>query len=426
MARTILRLSFLLLAGWILYVAWAQEQLGLNSSLKAASPASHALVLYQTTPDGAGSELYAQLTANLIGHFGKADLKDVAEIEERALDRYDAIFVLPAWRGGPLPADLLAGLRRTARPTVWIHHGIEQLFADPAFAAAQSWRPAAQRIADYREIQYKGIRFPRDPRANEIAVEPAVVDGKKVRVYASAIGADARLVPWALREGNFFYLVEAPFSYRHEDDRYLVFADLLFEVLAPNTPGRRRALVRIEDVGPEGRPGRIRRMADLLAAEGVPFSISVYDTYRDPAGRYNRGKPLTFSLRHRPRLVRALEYAVAKGGTLVAHGHTHQTDLRPNPYSRVSGGDYEFFAADLAEGAFDLTGPLPSVPRRLEESGAAPPAGLHDPSLRGFACSLSGSPGAICRALRARSLFRGRTQGPARRRRAVGNPVLSL
>jgi uncharacterized protein YdaL len=117
-------------------------------------------------------------------------------------------------------------------------------------------------------------------------------------------------------------------------------------------------------------------MADLFAAEGVPFSISVYDTYRDPLGRHNAGKPLTFSLRHRPQLVRALRYAVGKGGTLVSHGHTHQTDVRPNPYNRVSGGDYEFFAADLSDEAFVLKGPLPGDQvrnwrQRFERSRAA-------------------------------------------------------
>jgi hypothetical protein len=99
---------------------------------------------------------------------------------------------------------------------------------------------------------------------------------------------------------------------------------------------------------------------------------------------------LSFSLRHRPQLVRALEYALSKGGTLVAHGHTHQTDLRPNPYHRVSGGDYEFFAADLSEGAFLLRGPLPNDNfqtwrARFEASKAAwRKAGLDHPSIFTF------------------------------------------
>jgi hypothetical protein len=242
---------------------------------------------------------------------------------------------------------------------IWIRHGIEALFEDPAFVAAQGWRPGARRAADYVTVRYKQFEFPRDIRSTPLVAEPVIADSARARSYAAALRPDGSEVPWAVRSGNLVYVVEAPFDLAHEDDRYLIFADLLFEVLAPQTPERHRAMVRLEDVGPEANPRRIRALADMLAEEGVPFSVAVYDTYRDPDGQYSEGHPVRIELSQRPQLVRALEYAESRGGTLIAHGHTHQTDRRPNPYGRVSGGDYEFFAADLREGAFELKGPLP-------------------------------------------------------------------
>lgn len=357
--RWILRIAFAGLAAWLLFAAWAQQDLRAGG---AASPRGEApkqiLVLYQDDPT-TGTDLYATLTANLIGRFGRPVIRNLDDYEAGQMARFDAVFVVPSERGARPPEALLTDVRASPRPVVWIHRGIQALFEDAAFTAAQGWRPGEPRIADYVTVQYKGREFPRDIRTNVLVAEPQIADPARVKGYAVARRPDGREVPWAIRSGNLVYVLEAPYAYAHEDDRYLVFADLLYEVLAPQTPERHRAMVRIEDVGPEANPRRIRAVADLLASENVPFAITVYDTYRDPEGHYTRGRPLRISLRQRPQLVRALDYAVSRGGTLIAHGHTHQTDHRRNPYARVSGGDYEFFAADLRDGSFDLQGPLP-------------------------------------------------------------------
>jgi hypothetical protein len=199
-------------------------------------------------------------------------------------------------------------------------------------------------------VRYKGAHFPRDPSAQALAAVPTVTDPAAVTVLATALVTDGGESPWALRAGNLFYFAATPFASPHEDDRYLVFADLLYEAFAPETAERHRAMVRIDRVGPDSNPRRIRALADLLAEEGVPFSIAVYDSYRDPAGEFSGGRPISLALAQRPQLVAALRHAVARGATLVSQGHTHQSDLRANPGARVSGLDLEYFAADRAEG----------------------------------------------------------------------------
>jgi uncharacterized protein YdaL len=178
-------------------------------------------------------------------------------------------------------------------------------------------------------------------------------------VLAEARG-DKAAAPWAVREGDLIYVAERPFTYATETGRYLAFADLLFEAFAPKSAERHRALVRIEDVGPDADPQRLRLIADMLHAHGVPFSVAVIDTYRDPFGYFNHGQSIAFTLADRPDVVAALKYMVSKGGTLVMHGHTHQADGFRNPLQGVSGGDYEFIRVTLdADGGYHMVGPLP-------------------------------------------------------------------
>jgi uncharacterized protein YdaL len=325
-----------------------------------AKPPPRLLVLYQTGPNGPGSGFAALMTANLLGRFGAAKIADLDAYKAADAEGVQALFVLPAFGGARPPQALLDEVRAGRRPVVWIQHGAKWLAQTPAEAAALGWRPGPPGPRDYVQVRYKGQSFLRDPRDRAAVAEPEVLDAARVAVLATVAARDGRQAPWALRSGSLTYVAEAPYAYTSEDDRYLVFADLLFRTLAPQTPPRHRAMVRIEDVGPEADPATLRKITDVLHDEGVPFSIAVYDSYADPNGHYHDGAPVAFTLADRPALVRALKRAERRGAMLIAHGHTHQYANQPNPYFGVSGGDYEFFKASLTPGsAFLLEGPLP-------------------------------------------------------------------
>ena len=147
-----------------------------------------------------------------------------------------------------------------------------------------------------------------------------------------------------------------PFSYLDTKDGYLAAADIIERTVAPDTPNRKRALIRIEDVGPNTDPGQIRAIADLLSARGVPFSLATYPYYRDPLGAAHNGTPASFRLVDAPALVDALQYARQRGATIIMHGYSHQYESARNPYDATSGSDFEFYAADRQEpsaSAFD-------------------------------------------------------------------------
>jgi len=161
--------------------------------------------------------------------------------------------------------------------------------------------------------------------------------------------------------------------------------------VAPDAPERRRALVRIEDVGPNTDPEQIRRIADVLSARGVPFSLATYPYYRDPRGTAHQGEAASFRLVDVPELVDALKYARQRGGTIIMHGYSHQYESLANPYDGTSGGDYEFYTAHVdAQNFVQLDGPVPADSREWAANRLAVGraefvrAGLPDPDIFEF------------------------------------------
>src|SRR2546423_4666382 len=118
---------------------------------------------------------------------------------------------------------------------------------------------------------------------------------------AYAVRPDGTAFPWAVRARNLTYIGENPFAYMSENDRTVIFSDLLFDVLAPGTATRHRALVRLEDVGPDSDADDLMAAARYLSDQRIPFSFGVYPVYVDPKGVNNGGRPESYTLRDRPR-----------------------------------------------------------------------------------------------------------------------------
>lgn len=175
------------------------------------------------------------------------------------------------------------------------------------------------------------------------------------------------------------------------EDRYLALADMLFDLLAPETVEQHRALVRIEDVGPDADPQELIVIAQELSSRSVPFSVAVYPRYEDPHGAYNNGVPESYDLADRPDVVAALQFMQSQGGTLLMHGYTHQFADLINPYSGASADDFEFYTAHVdANDSVIYDGPVPGdsqvwAANRIALSEAAfVAAGLEVPTIFEF------------------------------------------
>jgi uncharacterized protein YdaL len=352
-------------------------------------PSASILVLHDSTgPFAWLGELQAVAVSALLGHFGASTIRPVAGYQAGDSAEYSAVVYVGSTYDEPLPPAFLADVMAGKKPVLWTGDNIWQLARQPGFRDHYGFEPSSYRRDAVTQVRYKDVTLKRYADNPAGLMDYGFLDAKKVTALADAVGSDGKTTPWAVRSRNLTYVGETPVAYVDHDDRYLAFCDLLFDLLAPDTPERHRALVRIEDVHALTPPASLRRIADYLSAEGVPFSVAVIPDYRDPRGALNGGVPTERSLAQAPEVAAALRYMVGKGGTLIMHGYTHQIENRNNPYNGASAADFEFFQTHVDPGgAVVMDGPLPndsvSWARQRIEAGLAifGAAGLPVPSV---------------------------------------------
>jgi uncharacterized protein YdaL len=327
--------------------------------------AKRVLVLFDTTGDwGHLGELYALFTANLAGRWADYDAMPIAAYKPGAVGEHDLTVYIGSSYGEALPAAFTHDVTTSERPVLWLGYGIDDLAkAAPGFTQRYGFKPGLLDHGRFDRVDYHHVDFTRrGDLAGEIGTVDIVEPGR-VAVLATAERKDGVRRDWAIRSGNLTYVVENPYAYMGPTDRYLVLADLITNLLAPNAPDTHRALVRIEDVGPDAKPWMLRQIADYLHARHVPFSVAVYDTFADPL-KDDDSLPRRRTLAQAPQVVAALKYMVARGGTLIMHGHTHQLDSLKNPYTGKSADDFEFYRAHVdAKNQVRYDGPAPQDSR---------------------------------------------------------------
>ncbi len=323
-----------------------------------------ALVLYDDPAQFAGSDLGALQVAQLTSHFGAWVAAPVARYQRGDLLRHAGVVYVGTDPNGSPPDAFLDDVLDGARPVVWILGNVGRLAARaPGFAQRFGFEAGPAEGTGPVAVAYKGRRLARDARDTSTVRGATIADAARAQVLASGVRLDGSTFPWAVRSGALTYLAEVPFSWTQDGDRQLVLADVLFDLLAPGTEERHRALVRIEDVSPAIPAANIEALVDVLSAAGAPFSIAVIPVFEDPLGiYYGDGQPHRIRMSDAPRFVAALRYARERGGTLVMHGYTHQLGTLLNPYSAISGDDFEFWRAhttDAAGTVVQLDGPAP-------------------------------------------------------------------
>ncbi len=303
------------------------------------------LVLYDTTGQwGELGELYAIGATNLVSHFANWTAKAAASYTCGDLAKYSAAIYLGSTFDEPLPTCLLDDVLATTHPVIWAYYNIWQLAGrSPTFGAAFGWTPGDLDFSSIPEVDYKGHALTRYAANADGVLGVTVTDTTKATVLATAKRSDGTTLPWAVRSGHLTYVTEIPFSYMTESDRYLVFADLLFDALAPATRERHRVVLRLEDINPSDDVSQIQAVAQYLYAQHIPFGFGVIPQYEDPLGFYNNGTPEQARLDQTPTLVTTLNYMLGHGGVMVMHGYTHQWDATINPYTGVTADDDEFY-----------------------------------------------------------------------------------
>ena len=329
------------------------------------------LVLYDAPPGTQFEKLglsYAIMLRNLLGHFdAQVDMVPVQNYTAGKINAYDSTFYLGAYYDNALPAAFLADASTTTKTLVWFKYNIWSLAWNPSynFQATRGFGfwglkglNAVPSATDpnpgfFDTVNYKNKPFVKyyqfDSATSTVNADPdigytGVTDTTKAAAAVTITNPKTgETAPYVVRSGNFWYVADMPFSYIGPRDRYLVFTDLLHDMLAINHPEKHQALVRLEDVGALVSVTAMKTLTDYLHGKQIPFSIATIPYYVDSLGAYNGGVPQYVPLSQATNLRRSLDYAKVRGGEIVMHGYTHQYGKMKNPHTGVSGDDYEFW-----------------------------------------------------------------------------------
>lgn len=344
------------------------------------------LVLYDTTGNYAflGTE-YALAAGNLATHFGEVTAEPVADYQPGQVNQYTATIYLGSSYNEPIPDAFITDITTTSRPVIWSNDNIWQLSGpegsstDLAFESKYGWDPSNSfftSTSSFNAVQYKGQDLSRyDGSGASPILDPYMTDPSKISILATAqadpsVSSGYTSVPWAIRSANLTYVGEIPFAYVSETDRAMVFSDLLFDALAPTTSTTHRALVRLEDLNTSEDQSQILAAGKLLHSLNVPFSFNVIPQYVDPNGYYTSGRPVSISLPKAKQFISTINALISLGGTPVDEGYTHQYSNIDNPYTGVSGDDFEFYRAQCAptdSPPFTFANPCPDSDYVIEQ-----------------------------------------------------------
>jgi uncharacterized protein YdaL len=361
---------FYRLLGIALIIALVMVGSGFPPSADAQTVPTRSLILYDSTP-GPYSKLghaYAIMLRNLLGHFKtQVDFLPVENYVSGTVTPYQFIFYLGSLYDNPIPSAFLADVAQNPLKTVvWFKYNLWQFtghLGAANFASQYGFNFVTLRNLDgppsaatpnpgfFDTVLYKNKEFVKyysyDATTGAISADPDVgiaqiVDAIKAQALVNIKNSKTtEQTPYIVRSGNFWYVADLPFSYIGPRDRYLVICDILHDILNSKVQESHRALVRLEDVSEITDPSAVKTLADYLSARRIPFSLALIPFYRDPLGAYNNGTPEEVHFANATNLLNAVQYSTRRGGKIVMHGYTHQYSNLGNPYTAVSGDDFE-------------------------------------------------------------------------------------
>ena len=179
----------------------------------------------------------------------------------------------------------------------------------------------------FDRVFYKGHTLVKgDPETNLLRV----VDDQSAKVLATVGGTGLDAKPYVMQSGSFWVVADSPFSYSAENDRYLVFCDVLHDILGIHHDENHSAILRIEDINAMSDPDDLSTTLAVIRRHHIPFTFGFVPMYVNPQER------LEFRMADKPEVVSELKDYVRAGGVPVLHGFTHQ-------YRGVTTDDYEFW-----------------------------------------------------------------------------------
>lgn len=272
----------------------------------------------------------ARQLATLLGHFNtKTTIKGVNQYSSGELNNYDFTFYIGDKPKNNVPEKFQKDVLTTSKQIIWIHTGfIEFSKTDNVKNTFGFFVSNIDSSAEYDIVKSGNRIFTKGDKPTAVI---QITNKNLVQVLATTVSTKKkRELPYIVKSKNLIYIGDSPFAYAEPTDRYLLFADMLHDILGEPHDESHSAIIRIEDISPMDNPNKLRDIADILSERGIPFLVGVIPFYVNP----NQG--IRMSLSDKPDLVDALKYMVRNGGSIVMHGSTHQ-------YKGVTATDFEFW-----------------------------------------------------------------------------------
>ena len=345
-------------------------------------------ILYDQSSDSTftSGRIYAIFLQNLLGHFEeiKQIVQPIESYQKGDIQRCEVNFYLGAYYNNPIPPAFLQDITQTKRTVVWIGYNLWQLpsndldtlfgyrFDGLTGVDTQHLDPQGSPTF-FKNILYKGETFfkygafdnPADSTQfsgsfDQLLLSKTSERGTQVLSEAVHNFSDQH-IPYILRNQNRYIVADMPFSYIDEADRYLIFSDLLFDILdaEPRFPKAKPAVVRVEDFGTANDPAKTKILFDLLKSLNVPYQVNIIPIFADPFNSTGILPTGTDNLpiwqdKHTMGFIDSLK---ASHVAFVQEGVSHQYDHQINPTNGVSGSDCEFWncvnQTPLAEDSVD-------------------------------------------------------------------------
>ena len=341
-------------------------------SLKRVVDSNCIQIFYDTTTDANFKYLgrtYALMLSNLLGHFPEHQqiIGPVEMYRKGDLEACKATFYFGTNFDKKLPLDFIDDYKTTTKSVIWIGYNFWQLgktFEDTFGYSVNNGDyqfttlSTTQKSADgkpgfFRDILYKGETFTKfstwkDASQTTLVTSFEMTNLIKPTAPLSTVLAQAKhsttneIIPWVYQAGKKFFVTEIPFSYIHEGDRYFVFADLLFDFLGEQPRhNAKNAFIRLEDIHPQVDLKYLDQAVNILKKYGIVPHFNIIPIYKDP----NPEPDQIVRMENSPAFGNLIKKYKADGDVFIWHGVTHQYNEMKNPFTGISGDDYEFWNA---------------------------------------------------------------------------------
>lgn len=144
-------------------------------------------------------------------------------------------------------------------------------------------------------------------------IDSVIINPKEIDKVYSYVSDGREQYPNIWVKGNLYHISLLP----DETMNLFMLADSLNDFFQINREGKPKIFVRIEDVHLFRDTNELRKMADYLYGEGIPFIIALIPTYKNlKTGHVTK-------LSDMPEFVDTIKYMQDRGGSVILHGYDH-------------------------------------------------------------------------------------------------------